>query len=137
MKQHGFSLIELMIVVAIVGILSAIALPAYSGYVERTHRSIAGATLHELANFMERYYTANGRYVDASGTAPTLPYSQSPNDGSAVYSVALVASASTYTLTATPVSGGRMEGDACGALSLQANGIKAVSGSASTSECWR
>ncbi|WP_119395780.1 type IV pilin protein [Salinibius halmophilus] len=137
MKQQGFSLIELMIVVAIIGILSAIALPAYSSYIERTHRSIAGATLHELANFMERYYTANGRYVDSGGTAPSLPYAQSPSDSSAVYSVALTASASTYTLTATPISGGRMDGDTCGALSLQANGVKSVSGSASVAECWR
>lgn len=137
MKQQGFSLIELMIVVAIIGILSAIAIPAYGGYVERTHRSIAKATLHELANFMERYYTANGRYVDASSNAPTLPYAQSPSDTSAVYSVALVASASGYTLTATPIVGGRMDGDKCGALALQANGIKTASGSASVAECWR
>ena len=57
MKQQGITLIELLIVVAIVGILSAIAYPAYQGYVENSRRTVAQGELLELAQWMERQYT--------------------------------------------------------------------------------
>lgn len=66
-KQTGFTLIELVITIAIIGILSAIALPAYQGYVERAECEDGKALLTGAANFMERYRTQNnGSYSNAS-----------------------------------------------------------------------
>ena len=76
MKKNGFTLIELMIVVSIVGILAAIALPSYLEHVKAGHRSEAKANLTELAQFMERYYTENNKYSGA--TTGSLPFTQSP-----------------------------------------------------------
>lgn len=134
-KNKGFTLIELMIVVAIVGILAAVAYPSYQRYVQDSRRSDARANLVQLAQFMERYYTANGRYVDGGGNAPALPFTESPRDGNdKYYDLQLQGvNAQNYTLTATPK--GAMAGDRCGTLSINQAGVKAASGG-SVDECW-
>ena len=134
-RNKGFSLIELMIVVAIVGILAAVSYPSYQRYVNDSRRSDARANLLQLAQFMERYYTANGRYVDGGGNAPALPYTESPRDGSdKYYDLQLQGvDAQNYTLTATPK--GAMAGDRCGTLSINQAGVKAAS-AGSVDECW-
>lgn len=134
-KNKGFSLIELMIVVAIVGILAAVAYPSYQRYVNDSRRSDARANLVQLAQFMERYYTANGRYVDGGGNAPALPFTESPRDGNdKYYDLQLQGvDAQNYTLTATPK--GPMAGDRCGTLSINQAGVKAATGG-NVDECW-
>lgn len=128
-KSKGFTLIELMIVVAVIGILSAIAFPSYQQYVQQTRRADAQAALMELAHHMERYYTANGKYTDA-----TLPFSQSPRDGgAAMYNLSLTETASAYTLSAEPTNG--MSGDSCGTLTLDNLGRKGSGGAVAT--CWK
>ena len=79
--SFGFTLIELMIVVAIIGIIAAVAYPSYQEYVRNAKRADAETALMELAHFMERYYPANGRYVDGDGDEPDLPFTQAPRDG--------------------------------------------------------
>ena len=106
-KNRGFSLIELMIVVAIVAILGSIAYPSYLNQVTKSRRTDAQAVLMEAAQFMERFYTENNRYdQDSGGTAVALPAAlrESPRDsGTKSYDIAVQAStASTYTLRATP-----------------------------------
>lgn len=138
-QKSGFTLIELMIAVAIVGILAAIAYPSYIEYVKRAHRADAKTALLNNAQFLERIFTETIAYnKDATGatiTASSLPYTQSPNSGTPVYNIGLTVGASTYTLTATPATGGPMAGDACGNLTLTHLGVKGVGGS-TVPECW-
>lgn len=135
-KTQGFTLIELMIVVAVIGILAAIAYPSYQEYVNRSKRANAQAAIMELSHFMERYYTANGKYTKSDGTGPDLPFTKAPKDGgSENYSLSLSAvDAFSYTLTATAKNS--MAEDKCGNLTLTSKGIKGNS-KGNTDDCWR
>jgi type IV pilus assembly protein PilE len=137
-KQSGFSLIELMIVVAIVGILASIALPSYREYVKRAARTDAKAVLSENAQFLERNFTEANRYnKDAAGNDIVLIKDHSPTEGTTQYTISLVATATSFTLTAAPVEGGMMDGDACGSFTLNQLGQKnVVNATKSASECW-
>ncbi|KAA3627682.1 MAG: type IV pilin protein [Proteobacteria bacterium] len=137
--KAGFTLIELMIVVAIVGILAAIAFPAYQEQVRQSRRADAQAVLLEAAQFMERFFTQNSQYHqtrDAVPVAVALPagLTQSPKDGgTARYAITIAAvAANTFTLQATPVSD-----PACGNLTVNQAGTKAASGPLGTNQCWR
>lgn len=118
--QKGFSLIELMIVVAIVGFLSAVAYPSYSSYVVKSKRTDAQRAMIEYAQSMERYFTANGRYSTAAGGAScggTAPSSVS------LYAITCAtASDSTFTITATPTTGTTQAND--GNMTLTNTGAK-------------
>ena len=134
-RNKGFSLLELMIAVAIVGIIASIAYPAYQEYVREARRSDAKAVLIEMSQWMEREYTVNGRYTNASNAAPSLPVVKSPKDGTdVVYNLGVVATSNTFTLTATPAAGGPQAGDDCGNLSITQTGAKSASGTAT--DCW-
>jgi prepilin-type N-terminal cleavage/methylation domain len=134
-RTKGFTLIELMIVVVIIGILATIAYPSYQRYVQDSRRSDARANLLQLAQFMERYYTANGRYVDAAGDPPDLPFTEAPRDGNTkFYDLQLQnVDAQNYTLQAVPK--GAMAGDRCGTLSVDQAGVKGAS-AGNVSDCW-
>ncbi|MBT3066086.1 type IV pilin protein [Rhodoferax sp. U11-2br] len=135
-RSHaGFTLIELMITVAIIGILAAIALPSYQQHVLRTRRVTAGACLMEMAQFMERQYATAMSYAVALPTDRT----SCDNDlaGSYVFAFANTQpTTTTYTINATP-SGAQSSDTRCGTLSITQAGVKGVSGTSSAAECWR
>ena len=127
--QRGFTLIELMIVVAVVGILSAIAYPNYAEYVLRSHRSKAKSALQQAAQWMERAATAQGAYP----VTANVPSGVLTVEGGR-YTMTVNSDATTYTLTTTP--GTNQAADKCGTMTLTNTGARTVSGSLSTDECW-
>ncbi|OGU20176.1 MAG: type IV pilin [Hydrogenophilales bacterium RIFOXYD1_FULL_62_11] len=142
-SSRGFTLIELMIAVAIIGILASIAYPSYTQYVQRANRAEARAMLLENAQFLERNYTTANRYDMTSGGVAindaSLPKQQSPENGAARYSLTVAtgaAPAQTYTLSATPT--GTMAGDACGTFTYTNSGLQGLAGSPTltVAECW-
>ena len=135
-KVEGFSLIELMIVVAIVGILAAVAYPSYTSYVQRTHRAEITELFSETAQNLERWNSKYGTYANV--TSPTAAAFTEPSSN-AWYSVTfpVARSASGYTMQAAPIAGTMMASDACGTLTLSQDGTRTISGTTTTvAKCW-
>jgi type IV pilus assembly protein PilE len=132
-RQKGFTLIELMIVVAIIGILAAVAYPAYQNYVEKTRRGQAQADLLELVQFMERRYANRFDYEKTGGGAPDLPIDKSPREGNpAAYDITVSAVAKeSFTLQAAPRT--LQAGDACGTMTIDEEGNR----TAAENNCWQ
>ena len=141
-KNQGLTLIELMIVVAIVGILAAVAYPSYTEYIMRGHRADARAGLLQAQLWMERAATATGVYPTNSDPKLVLPSALSWSaDNSKRYTIGMSASTNaSFTLTATPKAGAQ-KNDRCGTLTLTHTGARDVtslpSGSKMTAaDCW-
>ncbi len=152
-RTKGFTLVELLVTVAIVGILAAIAYPSYTANIQKTRREDAKATLMGLANALERHFTENSSYCDAGTTvaagcgnagtgdtaAPTIFSSVSPIDGGDVfYNLTINAvTATSYTIRATPA--GVQVNDVCGTLTLDQTGTQGVIGqdaALTADDCW-
>jgi type IV pilus assembly protein PilE len=137
-KITGFSLIELLVAITIIGTLTAIAVPSYQGYMLGSARASATACLLEYAQFMERVYTTNMTYATNSGDATELPELQCSNDLSERFSFDLDdLDSRTFTLTATAKSA--QSDDECSSLSYNQAGIKGANGGTGATivkKCW-
>ncbi|MDT8282672.1 MAG: type IV pilin protein [Gammaproteobacteria bacterium] len=131
-NKRGFSLIELMIVVAILGILSAIAYPAYTSYVKKANRADAIAGLLSLAGRMEELYMNTDSYASATVKADGTGTVGSSETSEGLYTLSITsATAFAYTLTATP----KTTDAECATLNLDSLGQKTATGT-NTANCW-
>lgn len=121
MRAAGFTLLELMIAVAIIGILAAIAIPNYQSYLVKANRSAAQQHMLALASKQEQYLLDSRAYAS---TEAALGYSSTPSDVSGKYTIAIATTATPlgFTITATPVAGGSQAAD--GTLTLDNTGAK-------------
>jgi len=140
---RGFSLIELMITVAIVALLAAIAVPSYNNSVRKAKRMDAKIALLDMASRQERFFSTNNTYTTAAANLgyTTLPASV-PGSGTTTYEISVsLATAGAYSLLATP-KGDQLK-DSCGSYSINQLGLQAntFSGAglspALSADCWR
>lgn len=135
--ERGFTLLELLAVIAITAILSSMVLSSYSEHVRRSERLAARAALLEAASWMERRFSVQHSYLGADGQVPLLPaeLGQSPRSGAAKHAISLASGqthATAYQLQAAPVVA-----DKCGTFTVDHSGARGLIGNtAPFAECW-
>ena len=150
-RLGGLTLIEVLVVISILSLLVAIALPSYTEHVARARRADARTQLLQAAQFMQRFYAANDDYqADRAGNAirTQIPANllKSPADSEAVYTLEIPVATltrATFEIQMVPVPGGPMAADKCGTFALSSLGVRSVivgavqSTSALRDSCWK
>ena len=143
-RIRGFSLIELMVVVCIVGILAAVAFPAYTNYSTKTKRALAKSQLSQIASKQEMFFADNKRYADHLAelgmsakeitiNASSAEVSSSAKD--AIYTLSITDSGTrTFTANAAPLNAQYDNDQDCGTMTLNASGTKGSTGGGA--DCW-
>jgi type IV pilus assembly protein PilE len=138
-KQKGLTLVELMVVVAVMAVVASVAYPLYTNQVQKSRRADAKVALQMVAMEQERFYTLNGRYTANLSSLPGVPSALSGGNSQEGYysvAVALNSGGQGFSATATAKSSGAQSGDAtnCATFTLNNAGAKGKTGSASN--CW-
>ncbi|MET0256034.1 MAG: type IV pilin protein [Luteibacter sp.] len=137
-RRHGFTMVELMMVLAVIAILAAIAIPAYNRYGFRARRPDGQKLLIAIAAAEERYYALHNVYADLA----TIGYSSATTAASdngyynASVSVSAVNTLAGQAFTATATPTGNQQKDVCGALTLTQTGVKGPTDKNSNGNCW-
>ena len=139
-RKSGFTLIEVLVVVAILAVLSAIAYPLYNSQIEKARRSDARAALLEIAQAEERFFTVNGTYTDDLNQLSLDADLQGGVSEEGLYTIGLAhdnGDTATFVVTAAPVSGGPQDGDDCTQLQLDHLGARTGTWAGSDeNRCW-
>lgn len=128
-SNQGFTLIEIMIVIAIIGLVLTLTLPSITEYMKKPHRSEIALLLTEQAQQLERHHAKFGVYSDA----PDL------SSGNDYYSITTTLTDNAFSLTATPKADGLMAADKCGSFSIDQAGAARIGGQAeglTAKDCW-
>ena len=148
-SQLGFTLIELMIVVAIVAILASVGYPMYTDYTTKARRSAAQGFMLQIASREEQYLADARTYTSLFATAGDALYMTPPAETTDRYTFTITVITATtdagyiagvalpqYIITATPIGGQLANDTKCGVLTLNSAGTKGENGSGSVSDCW-
>jgi type IV pilus assembly protein PilE len=136
MKKNGFTLVELMITVAVVAILAMIAIPSYTQYVRRANRTDATKTMTLDAQALERCYSQTFNYAGCAGAAAgTLPSPQGKYNVTITIPDPLVAAPS-YSISAVPLSPDQIADTACTSFTLNTAGAQGGTGTSTPTTCW-
>ncbi|MQA57613.1 type IV pilin protein [Pseudomonas piscis] len=128
-SNQGLTLIEIMIVIAIIGLVLTLSLPSITEYMRKPHRSEVTVLLTEQAQLLERHHASAGVYSNAPGLSTGNDY----------YSLSATLTDSGFSLTAVPKADGLMAADKCGSFSLDQAGAIGLAGQAdgvTTKDCW-
>ena len=128
-SNRGFTLIEIMIVIAIIGIMLTIGLPSYNEYVKKGRRAEVVSTLSEQAQILERFYSKNNVYTGVTGLST----------GNDFYTITPTITDQTFLLTATRKTGTAMATDKCGDFTLTNTGVRSMNNATTgltTKDCW-
>lgn len=139
--QRGFTLIELMITVAVIGILAAVAYPSYTQYIVRANRSAAQSFISGLANKQAQYLLDARQYATTMTLlgypdAASIPTEVSKNYAITIDPIDNSATPPTYTIKATPTATQLTRDAACGTLTINQAGTKGITGTGTVAGCW-